>query len=121
MTLREGSCIPKLHHKPIKDNLYCIVKKEIYNISIYSFIMYNPYIKSHYTSWKFPVPSDADVERKATPIKVPKVAPMVLVMKLRGDATKTPTLITIDPSKWFMPYTSKIKNEVAANTIISNY
>ena len=57
------------------------------------------HILKNYTSWKFPVPSNADVERKATPIKVPKVAPIVLVMKLRGDATNTPMLMTIDPSK----------------------
>ena len=72
------------------------------------FIIYNTYINTIHTSWKFPVPSNADVEKKATPIKVPKVAPIVLVIKLRGDATKTPMLITIDPSKWFIPYTTKI-------------
>ena len=47
------------------------------------------------------------MERKATAINVPKVAPIVLVMKLRGDATKTPKLMTIEPSKWFIPYTSR--------------
>ena len=49
--------------------------------------------------------SAGEDDRNATPIRVPKHAPIVLVRKLRGDAKKTPRLITVDPAMWFIPYT----------------
>ena len=38
-------------------------------------------------------------ERNATPISVPRIAPIVLVIKFKGLAINTPRFITMDPSR----------------------
>ena len=38
-------------------------------------------------------------ERNATPISVPRIAPIVLVVKFKGLAINTPRFITMDPSR----------------------